>query len=63
MKFIDTVEWKTAETDHITVLIPQFIPRHWWQNILHNQSSLLLRAYLFNKKDIVIATVPYHLQK
>ncbi|MGG3454542.1 APC family permease [Paenibacillus rhizolycopersici] len=63
MKFIDTVEWKTAETDHITVLIPQFITRHWWQNILHNQSSLLLRAYLFNKKDIVIATVPYHLQK
>ncbi|WP_068783088.1 APC family permease [Paenibacillus phocaensis] len=63
MKFIDTVEWKTAETDHITVLIPQFIPRHWWQHILHNQSSLLLRAYLFNKKDIVIATVPYHLQK
>ncbi|SMF09906.1 APC family permease [Paenibacillus barengoltzii] len=63
MKFIDTVEWKTSETDHITVLIPQFIPRHWWQNILHNQSSLLLRAYLFNKKDIVIATVPYHLQK
>ncbi|MDU4694333.1 MULTISPECIES: APC family permease [Paenibacillus] len=63
MKFIDTVEWKTAETDHITVLIPQFITKHWWQNILHNQSSLLLRAYLFNKKDIVIATVPYHLQK
>lgn len=63
MKFIDTVEWKTSETDHITVLIPQFIPRHWWQNILHNQSSLLLRAYLFNKKDIVITTVPYHLQK
>lgn len=63
MKFIYTVEWKTSETDHITVLIPQFIPRHWWQNILHNQSSLLLRAYLFNKKDIVIATVPYHLQK
>lgn len=63
MKFIDTVEWKTAETDHITVLIPQFITKHWWQNILHNQSSLLLRAYLYNNKDVVIATVPYHLQK
>ncbi|WP_438444290.1 APC family permease [Gorillibacterium sp. sgz5001074] len=63
LKFIDTVEWKTAETDHVTVLIPQFITRHWWHNFLHNQSSLLLRAYLYNRKDVVIATVPYHLQR
>ncbi|CAI6070651.1 APC family permease [Cohnella sp. JJ-181] len=63
MKFIDTIEWKTAETDHITVLIPQFIAKHWWQHILHNQSSLLLRAYLYNQKDVIIATVPYHLRR
>ncbi|MFF2154642.1 APC family permease [Paenibacillus chitinolyticus] len=63
IKFVDTVEWKTAETDHITVLIPQFITKHWWQHILHNQTSLLLRAYLFNRKDVVISTVPYHLNK
>lgn len=63
IKFIETVEWKTAETDHITILIPQFITKHWWQNILHNQTSLLIRAYLYNQKDIVIATVPYHLHR
>jgi amino acid transporter len=63
IRFIDTVEWKTAETDHITVLIPQFITKHWWQNLLHNQSSLLIRAYLFSRKDIVITTVPFHLNK
>ncbi|MBM7568269.1 APC family permease [Paenibacillus sacheonensis] len=61
VRFIETVEWKQQETDHITVLIPQFITKHWWHNILHNQSSLLLRAYLFNQKDVVVATVPYHL--
>lgn len=63
MRFIDTIEWKTAETDHITVLIPQFITKHWWHYLLHNQTSLMLRAYLFTQKDVVIATVPYHLQK
>ncbi|MCM3748066.1 APC family permease [Paenibacillus pasadenensis] len=63
LKFIDTVEWKTAETDHITVLIPQFVTKHWWQHILHNQTGLLLRTYLFNRKDVVIATVPYHLKQ
>jgi amino acid transporter len=63
MKFIDTVEWKTAETDHVTVLIPQFITKKWWHNLLHNQTSLLLRAYLFARQDVKIATVPYRLKK
>lgn len=63
VKFIDTVEWKTAETDHITVLMPQFITKKWWHNFLHNQTSWLIRAYLFARKDVTIATVPYHLQK
>ncbi|MEO3944542.1 APC family permease [Gorillibacterium sp. CAU 1737] len=62
-RFINTVEWKTAETDHITILIPQFITKHWWQNLLHNQTSLLIRAYLFAQKDVVIATVPYHFNR
>ncbi len=63
IKFIDTVEWKREETDHVTVLIPQFITKRWWQNFLHNQTSFLIRAYLFANRDVIVATVPYHLQK
>jgi hypothetical protein len=57
------VEWKTAETDHITILIPQFITKHWWQNVLHNQTSFMIRAYLINYKDVIVTTVPYHLNR
>ncbi|MCM3342532.1 APC family permease [Paenibacillus sp. MER TA 81-3] len=63
VKFVDTVEWKQSENDHVTILIPQFIPRHWWENILHNQTSIMLRAYFINRKDVVITTVPYHFQQ
>jgi Amino acid permease len=63
MKFIETVEWKTADTDHVTVLIPQFITKKWWHNFLHNQTSWLIRAYLYTRRDVTIATFPYHLQK
>ncbi|MFE4199846.1 APC family permease [Aneurinibacillus aneurinilyticus] len=62
-RFIDTVEWKKAETDHVTVMIPQFITKRWWHNLLHNQTSLLLRAYLFARQDVKISTVPYRLKK
>ncbi|MEZ2657008.1 APC family permease [Aneurinibacillus aneurinilyticus] len=62
-RFIDTVEWKKAATDHVTVMIPQFITKRWWHNLLHNQTSLLLRAYLFARQDVKISTVPYRLKK
>ncbi|MFB5673532.1 APC family permease [Paenibacillus terreus] len=62
-KFIDTVQWKKGKEDHITVVIPQFVTKHWWENILHNQTSLLIRAYLINYKDVIVTTVPFHLNK
>nr|WP_191566003.1 APC family permease [Metabacillus idriensis] len=46
-KFIDTVEHKASESNYrVTVLIPQFIPKKSWHNILHNQSSILIRTFL-----------------
>ncbi|HJV17606.1 MAG TPA: APC family permease [Bacillales bacterium] len=63
-KFIDTVEHKASESNYrVTVLIPQFIPKKSWHNILHNQSSVLIRAYLIFKKNVIVATLPYHFKK
>lgn len=63
-KFIDTVQRKASESDYqVTVIIPQFIPRKGWHNILHNQSSFLIRAYLLHRKNVIVTTVPYHLKK
>lgn len=63
-KLIDTIDAKAKENQHtVTVLIPQFIPKKNWHNILHNQSSILLRTYLLYKKNVVVATVPYHFWK
>jgi amino acid transporter len=63
-KFIDIVEHKASEANYrVTVIIPQFIPKKGWHNILHNQSSLLIRAYLLFRKNVIITTVPYHLKK
>ena len=52
-KFIDTVEHKASESNYrVTVVIPQFIPKKGWHNILHNQSSLLIRSFLLFRKDV-----------
>ena len=43
-------------------VLPEFIPARWWQQLLHNQSSLLLKGSLLFKKYVVVVSVPYHLE-
>src|SRR3569832_697152 len=48
--------------DFITVVLPEFIPAKWWQHILHNQSSLLLKGSLLFRQGVIVTSVPYHLK-
>jgi amino acid transporter len=47
----------------ITVVLPEFIPARWWQHLLHNQSSLMLKGALLFKKGVVVTSIPYHLER
>ena len=47
----------------VTVILPEFIPARWWQHLLHNQSSLLLKGALLFRRGIIVTSVPYHLEK
>ncbi|MBM3691747.1 MAG: APC family permease [Actinobacteria bacterium] len=48
------------DNDIVTVLIPEFVVKHWWQHILHNQSALILKGRLLFRKGLVVTSVPYH---
>ena len=47
----------------VTVLVPQFIPNHSWQNMLHNQMSLKLKYFLRWHENVVVASYSYHLKE
>lgn len=47
----------------ITVVIPEILPARWWQNILHNQRALMLKASLLFKDRVVLTDVPFHLTR
>lgn len=53
---------KEHDDQMITVVLPEFIPARWWQHLLHNQSSLLLKGALLFKPDVIVTSVPYHLK-
>ncbi len=45
----------------ITVVVPEFVPRSWWEHFLHNQTALRLKAILLRKPHVVVISIPYHL--
>ena len=45
----------------ITVVIPEFLPAHWWQGILHNQTALALKGALLFRRNTIVVSVPFHL--
>ena len=59
MEYLDNIIAKRQPTEMITVVVPQFVTNHWWENLLHNQSALLLRFALLFKPGVVIVEVPY----
>lgn len=61
MRYLDAVQ-KERNNHKVTVVIPEFVPSHWWQNLLHGNTGLILKAALLGRKDIVVANVRYYLQ-
>jgi amino acid transporter len=61
LEFIERIESHVGEKQTIMVLLPQFVVDKWWQRLLHNQSANRIRSMLTKRKDIVIATMSYHL--
>lgn len=47
----------------ITVVLPEILPARWWQNILHNQRALMLKAALLFKDRVILTDVPFHLTR
>lgn len=62
LRYIARLERK-HDSDMITVVLPEFVPAKWWQHLLHNQSSLLLKGSLLFKEGVIVTSVPYHLKQ
>jgi amino acid transporter len=46
--------------DTITVVVlPEYVPRHWWDRILHNQKAYRIRQALVGRHNTVVVEVPY----
>jgi amino acid transporter len=61
LNYVERVR-RSAPNEVITIVLPEFVPAKWWQNLLHNQNTLFLKGALLFKRGIVVTNVPYHLE-
>jgi amino acid transporter len=55
-------EERKHEDRHIAVLVPELVVRHWWEYLLHNQRSSLLKLLLLlrGNQRIVVINIPWY---
>ena len=59
LAYMDALQRQAPERP-ILVVLAEFVPRHWWENVLHNQTALRLRLRLARRRNTLVANVPYH---
>ena len=59
VRYMDALQSQAPDRP-IMVVLSEVVPRHWWENLLHNQTSLRLKLRLFGRKNTIVADVPYH---
>ena len=48
--------------DIVTVYLPEYVLGKWWEQMLHNQSALRLKARLLFTPGVMVVSVPWQLQ-
>jgi amino acid transporter len=59
LEYLDELDARWS-SDVVTVIIPELVVHHWWQQLLHNQTALWLKARLLFREGTVVTSVPAH---
>ncbi|MEI6222451.1 MAG: APC family permease [bacterium] len=60
LHYIEHEQKQLVPNDAITVVVPQFIPKKAWHNLLHTQTAMFLKMKLRTKKGVYVTDTPYH---
>ncbi len=62
LEYLEDLLAQRQPNEIITVVVPQFVPKHWWANLLHTQTAMQLRLVLMFKPGIVVTDVSYQVE-
>lgn len=59
LSYISELDKQKQPNEVISIVVPQFVQKHWYSNMLHTRTADVLRNALLFRKDIIIMEVPY----
>ena len=62
LAYLDVIQ-RQDPSRPVLVVLSEFVPSHWWENLLHNQTALRLKLRLFTRPNTIVADVPYRLRR
>ncbi len=49
----------TSPGELVTVVVPEIVPRKWWEHLLHNKTALYVKTAFLFRPNVVVTAVPY----
>jgi amino acid transporter len=60
LKYLDAID-DGDPARPVVIVLAEFVPHHWWETLLHNQTALRLKLDLFSRRNTAVIDVPHHL--
>jgi amino acid transporter len=67
LEYLDQTDQEHNDGQLAVIVLPEFVTTHWWQNLLHNQEALIIKAALLYGRrrtglERIVIDIPYHLK-
>ncbi len=67
LEFLEQADRESDDGQKAVLVLPEFIPANWWENLLHNQTAWMIKLVLLYERrrygsGRVIVDVPFHLR-
>ena len=58
VEFVENLRMVTPG-ELVTVVVPEIVPRRWWEHLLHNKTALYIRTAFLFRPNVVVTAIPY----
>ena len=58
VEFVDNLSM-VSPGQLVTIIVPEIVPKRWWEHLLHNKTALYIRTAFLFKPNVVVIAIPY----
>ena len=58
VEFVDNLSM-VSPGELVTIIVPEIVPKRWWEHLLHNKTALYIRTAFLFKPNVVVIAIPY----